>query len=134
MSNQLPPVDLEVQRKALELVREAARSGRLTSIHDVSDGGLGVAVAECCIAGGIGAEVELEWPGLAPMLWGEGPGGYVVSGPPEAVDELGATAGAVPVPRARAARGGSPGRGAGAPRGRGHGAGIRKPQAKRMSG
>src|SRR5205807_812370 len=44
MSNQLPPVDLEVQRKALELVREAARSGRLTSIHDVSDGGLGVAL------------------------------------------------------------------------------------------
>ena len=99
MSNQLPPVDLEVQRKALELVREAARSGRLTSIHDVSDGGLGVALAECCIAGGIGAEVELEWPGLAPMLWGEGPGGYVVSGPPEAVDELAGTAGEVPVRR-----------------------------------
>jgi phosphoribosylformylglycinamidine synthase len=38
---------------------EAARRGLLASGHDLSEGGLAVAVAECCIGGGIGAEVDL---------------------------------------------------------------------------
>jgi hypothetical protein len=41
-----------------------------------------VALAECCIAGGIGARVEL------PDLFGEGPGGVVVSGSPDAIQRL----------------------------------------------
>ena len=41
--------------------------------------------------------VELGWNGLAPTLFGEGPGGILVSGPPEAIDELAAQAGDVPV-------------------------------------
>jgi phosphoribosylformylglycinamidine synthase II len=95
----LPAVELAVQAEGLALVRGAARSGRLASVHDVSDGGLVCALAECCIAGGIGARLELEWSGLAPALFGEGPGGFVVSGPPEAIDALAAEAGSMPVVR-----------------------------------
>jgi phosphoribosylformylglycinamidine synthase subunit PurL len=85
LAGELPAVDLERHGRALDAVREAARSGRLSSAHDVSDGGLAVALAECCIASGLGARVEV------PDLFGEGPGGVVVSGPAEAIDELAET-------------------------------------------
>jgi phosphoribosylformylglycinamidine synthase II len=83
----LPALDLTDQAAALELVREAARSGSLASAHDVSDGGLACALAECCIEGGLGARVEL--PAVDDVaLFGEGPGGVVVSGPREALEAL----------------------------------------------
>jgi phosphoribosylformylglycinamidine synthase len=85
LSDGLPAVDLEEHARALGVVREAVRGGLCASVHDVSDGGLAVALAECCIAGAIGAEVELP-AGLDPF--GEGPGGFVVSGTPEALAEL----------------------------------------------
>lgn len=69
-------------------VRGGVRSGALASAHDVAEGGLGVALAESCLAGGLGAEVALP-DGLAgePLarLFGEGPGGFVVSGEPGAL-------------------------------------------------
>jgi phosphoribosylformylglycinamidine synthase II len=83
----LPPVDLAVQAKALRRLRDAMRGGRLASVHDVSEGGLACALAECCIAGDVGARVEL--PGVKEAsLFGEGPGGVVVAGPREAVESL----------------------------------------------
>ncbi len=90
----LPPFDLAVVRQALELVREAVRAGAVRSAHDVSDGGLAVTVAECVIQGGVGATLDLEPlihraevdPRAA--LFGEGPGGVVVSGPRESLMEL----------------------------------------------
>jgi phosphoribosylformylglycinamidine synthase len=93
----LTPVDLGAQRAGIELVRRAVRDGVLSSAHDISEGGLACAVAECCIAGRIGARLELDWNGLAPMLFGEGPGGVVVSGSVAAIDELASEAGEVPV-------------------------------------
>jgi phosphoribosylformylglycinamidine synthase len=93
----LAPVDLAAHRAALDLVRRVVREGLVSSAHDVAEGGLACALAECCIAGGVGARVELEWNGLAPVLFGEGPGGVVVSGPPDAIAELIAMAGDVPV-------------------------------------
>jgi phosphoribosylformylglycinamidine synthase subunit PurL len=63
------------------------RSGALRSAHDVADGGVAVALAECCIAGGMGAWVRLEAP-----LFAEGPGAFVVSGPREALARFGAAA------------------------------------------
>ena len=39
-------------------VREAVRAGALRSAHDIAEGGLAVALAECCIAGGLGAAVD----------------------------------------------------------------------------
>jgi phosphoribosylformylglycinamidine synthase len=81
-------VDLEEQRRAHELIRGAVRDGLLASAHDVSDGGLGVALSECCIAGAIGARIELAHTGFAPMLFGEGVGGFVVSGTRDAIAEV----------------------------------------------
>jgi phosphoribosylformylglycinamidine (FGAM) synthase-like enzyme len=70
-------------------VRDAVRAGALTSCHDVAEGGLLVAVAECCLAGGMGAVLDLG-PVDDPLarLFGEGPGGFVVSGSREALDAL----------------------------------------------
>jgi phosphoribosylformylglycinamidine synthase subunit PurL len=82
LAAELPPVDLEAQARSLEMVRKAVRDGLVSSAHDVSEGGLAVALAECCIAGGVGARVEL------PSLFDEGPGGVVVSGPEESIDRL----------------------------------------------
>jgi phosphoribosylformylglycinamidine synthase len=86
MADALPELDLERQARALAVIREAVRSGLVSSAHDVSEGGLAVALAECCIAGRVGARVEL------PDLFGEGPGGVVVSGPLASIDKLAETA------------------------------------------
>ena len=58
----------------------------LPTAHDVSEGGLACALAECCIEGGIGARVQLDEGEAA--LFGEGPGGVVVAGPRAAVEQL----------------------------------------------
>ena len=46
-------------RAAHARVRQAMRAGALTSAHDIAEGGLSTALAECCIAGGVGASVTL---------------------------------------------------------------------------
>ncbi len=59
----LPPrVDLEAERALAELMLEAAATGVLESAHDLSDGGLGMALAEASFRHGIGAAVVLEDP------------------------------------------------------------------------
>jgi phosphoribosylformylglycinamidine synthase subunit PurL len=88
LAQRLPQLDLEEQGRALAVIRDAARDGLFASAHDVSEGGLGVALAECCIAGRIGAHVELPHTGFAPLVFGEGPGGVVVSATPEAMAEI----------------------------------------------
>jgi phosphoribosylformylglycinamidine synthase len=77
---------------AQRTVRAAVRSGAVASAHDIAEGGLAVAVAECCLAGALGAAILLrEIPGK-PLraLFGEGPGGFVVSGTEAALRVLGA--------------------------------------------
>ncbi len=92
----LPSLPIEAVTGAIEAVREAVRSGRVTAAHDVSDGGLACALAEMAIAGGVGADVDLdelvEARGCSgeTALFGEGPGGFVLAGPRA---ELGALAG-----------------------------------------
>ena len=91
----LPGVGVEEVAGALAFVRDAVRAGHLSSAHDVSDGGVACAVAECAIAGGVGAQVdldplvELRGGSGETCLFGEGPGGFVVSG---TVDSLRALA------------------------------------------
>ncbi|HEV2075084.1 MAG TPA: phosphoribosylformylglycinamidine synthase subunit PurL, partial [Thermoleophilaceae bacterium] len=121
----LPAVDLEEQRAGLALVRRAVREGLAASAHDISEGGLACALAECCAVGGIGASVRLgglhapgesatspealtvgvgaasdpevpagsaqpfgaserDWSAEA-LLFGEGAGGVVLAGPPDAI-------------------------------------------------
>ncbi|MEA2156447.1 MAG: phosphoribosylformylglycinamidine synthase subunit PurL, partial [Solirubrobacteraceae bacterium] len=88
----LEPIDVAALRAAQEAIRDAVRSGALSSAHDVAEGGLLVAVAESCLAGGLGATLELDDDGddLERVLFGEGPGsGFVVSGTAEALRALG---------------------------------------------
>ena len=62
--------------------RSAAASApaRCSSAHDIAEGGLAIALAECCIASGRGATVDLQDADES-LLFGEGPGAFVVSGP-----------------------------------------------------
>jgi phosphoribosylformylglycinamidine synthase len=85
----LPGFDAAKVRGAQAAIRDAVRAGELSSAHDIAEGGFLVAVAESCLAGGVGAALDLgpadePWTGL----FGEGAGGFVVSGPPEALDRL----------------------------------------------
>jgi phosphoribosylformylglycinamidine synthase subunit PurL len=91
----LPQPDVGAVAAACEAVRAAVRAGRLASVHDVSDGGLACALAESAIAGGVGCEVNLEplrERGCSPEegLFGEGAGGFLVSGDRATLEELGA--------------------------------------------
>jgi phosphoribosylformylglycinamidine (FGAM) synthase-like enzyme len=58
-----------IRRRACA-VRDGVRSGALSSAHDIAEGGIAVALAECCIAGGIGATLKAAG-GLEPF--GEAP-------------------------------------------------------------
>jgi phosphoribosylformylglycinamidine synthase subunit PurL len=89
----LPDPDIAAVAAACAAVRDAVRAGNLSSAHDVSDGGLAVALAESAIGAGLGCRVDLA-PlldrGLTPeeALFGEGPGGFLVSAKPEVLDQL----------------------------------------------
>jgi phosphoribosylformylglycinamidine (FGAM) synthase-like enzyme len=93
----LPDFDVGAVRSAQFAVRGAVRVGGLSCAHDIAEGGLAVALAECCLAGGLGAEVRLD--ALAGedgedddpfrILFGEGPGGFLISGIPTGVRALG---------------------------------------------
>jgi len=85
---ELPHADLGELRALHAAVRQGVRSGALRSAHDVAEGGLAVALAECCLGGGLGASVDL---GRLP-LFDEGPGAFVVSGPRDALARFGAAA------------------------------------------
>ena len=91
----LPPVDVAAVRAAQETIRDAVRAGALSSAHDVAEGGFLVAVAECCLAGAIGATLDLgavdgDDAELERRLFGECPGtGFVVSGSADALRALG---------------------------------------------
>jgi len=52
-----PDLDLAYEKRVQKVVRDLIASGKIKSAHDVSDGGLGVAIAECCIRGGVGARI-----------------------------------------------------------------------------
>jgi phosphoribosylformylglycinamidine synthase subunit PurL len=86
----LAEVDVDAVRMAQIAVREAVRASALSSAHDIAEGGLAIALAECCLAGRVGASVELGELSARAMeaLFGEGPGGFVVSGPAVALSEL----------------------------------------------
>jgi phosphoribosylformylglycinamidine synthase len=90
----LPPVDLEAVRATHAAVRDAVRSGAVRSCHDVAEGGLAVALAECCLLGGLGAGVELE--GGEATLFGEQPGAaFVLTGARADIEGLGRLLGTV---------------------------------------
>jgi len=78
-----PMLDLAAEKALLALMADAGAEGILRSAHDPSDGGLAVALAECCFAGeqpGLGGRFELP-AGLRHdvLLFSESPSRLVVS-------------------------------------------------------
>jgi phosphoribosylformylglycinamidine synthase len=90
----LPQADLGELRTLHAAVRQAVRAGALRSAHDVAEGGLATALAECCLDGGLGARVDLAplRPSGEALLFGEGPGAFVVSGDPQSLRAFGGAA------------------------------------------
>ena len=84
----LPELDLRAQGEALEALRAAVRAGRLATAHDISEGGLACALAECCVEGEVGARVDLGVTSDDEALFGEGPGGALLAGPLEDVEAV----------------------------------------------
>jgi phosphoribosylformylglycinamidine synthase len=80
-----PPVHLEYEKKNAEFVRSAIELGLASAVHDVSDGGLAVALAEMALAGGIGAHIAVDEID-AGWAFGEDQGGYLISVPAESID------------------------------------------------
>ena len=93
-----PPVDLAAEKRNGEFVRAEIAAGRISACHDVSDGGLLVALAEMALAGKIGAEIAV--PGDAPpphaWLFGEDQGRYLVTTADPGAVLAGGRAGGVP--------------------------------------
>jgi phosphoribosylformylglycinamidine synthase subunit PurL len=99
-----PPVDLAVEKRNGDFVRALIAEGIATAVHDVSDGGLAVALAEMAMASGIGAMLDPA-PAPAHGFWfGEDQARYVVT----------LTAARAPVIAARARKAGVPVRNLGA--------------------
>ena len=76
-----PKVDLAAEKRAGELVRSLIGNGQVSAVHDCSDGGAAVALAEMALAGAIGLKMtivsQIRNPGA--ILFGEDQGRYVVT-------------------------------------------------------
>ena len=87
-----PALDLMRERAAHRIVLAAANSGYVHSAHDCAEGGMLVALAECCLLGGVG----VRCPGLRPepplrldaAFFGESPSRFIVSVPSRAMPEM----------------------------------------------
>ncbi len=77
-----PHVDLTLEKNSGEFIRELIAAGLVNAVHDVSDGGMAVALAEMALAGGLGAEVE-NHPDYNPARWwfGEDQARYIITVP-----------------------------------------------------
>jgi phosphoribosylformylglycinamidine synthase len=82
-----PPVDLAAETRNGDVVRGMSHAGTATSVHDVSDGGLLIALAEMAIANGIGAEIALprDIPAHG-FCFGEDQARYLATLPASALD------------------------------------------------
>ncbi len=82
VSGKPPKVDFERERLVQKTCRDGIRQGWIKSAHDCADGGLTVALAECCISSNLGAEIQLnakEKIRLDSLLFGEVCGQIIVS-------------------------------------------------------
>ena len=94
-----PPVDLVAERRNGDFVRELILAGRVIAAHDLSDGGLAVALAEMALENGVGARIERipDCPAHA-ALFGEDQARYLLALDPEEAGKVAAEAGEKGVP------------------------------------
>jgi phosphoribosylformylglycinamidine synthase subunit PurL len=86
-----PPVDLVAERKNGDFVRSLILARQVSAVHDLSDGGLAVAIAEMAVAGGIGADLFAESAAGLPLhayFFGEDQARYIVTAASDQVDAI----------------------------------------------
>ncbi len=83
-----PPVDLKVERANGDAVRMLITKGMVSAVHDCSDGGLAVALAEMAMAAGFGAEVKLPSGDEFEIGFGEDQARYVLTCPAEQAEAV----------------------------------------------
>ena len=104
-----PPVDLAVERRNGDFVRDQIDRRRVSACHDLSDGGLLVALAEMCIAGGTGVDVAQPAGSTVPshaFFYGEDQARYLIA--TGSADEVLADAAKAGVPAALLGYSGGP--------------------------
>lgn len=79
-----PRIDFDLERRVQQVCRTGIRAGWIRSAHDSSEGGVAVALAECCLSGNLGAQIQIEIPQnqlqrLDEVLFGEGGARILVS-------------------------------------------------------
>ncbi|MBB4001797.1 phosphoribosylformylglycinamidine synthase subunit PurL [Aurantimonas endophytica] len=74
-----PPVDLVAEKRHGDFVRGLIQAGRVATCHDLSDGGLAVALAEMCMASSLGASVNAGDGHGHALLFGEDQARYVIA-------------------------------------------------------
>ncbi|WP_262273308.1 phosphoribosylformylglycinamidine synthase subunit PurL [Microvirga yunnanensis] len=95
-----PPVDLALEKRNGDFVRQLIRSGQVTTVHDVSDGGIALALAEMAMAGQVGAEITAYPEGfpLHAFLFGEDQARYLLAVDEDVAADILYEAGAVGIP------------------------------------
>ncbi len=85
-----PPVDLVAERKLGTFVRGLIEAGRIDTCHDLSDGGLLVALAEMALAGDIGAEAGVAGTTVEaiPFFFGEDQARYLIAVPLDEANKI----------------------------------------------
>lgn len=83
-----PPVDLKAERTNGDAVRMLIGKGMVSAVHDCSDGGLAVALAEMAMAAGFGAEVKLPSGDAFEIGFGEDQARYVITCPAEQAEAV----------------------------------------------
>jgi phosphoribosylformylglycinamidine synthase len=94
-----PPVDLAAEKKHGDFVRGLIEQGRVDTVHDLSDGGLLVAVAEMAIKGDIGADIgQASLADAIPFFFGEDQARYLIAAPFAEAEKIVAEARAAYIP------------------------------------
>ncbi len=83
-----PQIDFDLERRVQQVCRDGIRNGWVRSAHDCAEGGIAIALAECCISGNLGAQINLEIAStqsqrLDELLFAEGGARILVSIAPE---------------------------------------------------
>ncbi|VAV89544.1 Phosphoribosylformylglycinamidine synthase, synthetase subunit [hydrothermal vent metagenome] len=84
-----PPVDLALEKKHGDFVRSMIRSDQTTAVHDISDGGLVMALTDMALASNLGAKIQIPREADAHItLFGEDQARYIITCKPEKTSEL----------------------------------------------
>ena len=95
-----PPLDRAAERRNGRFVRQLIRSGQVTTVHNLSAGGIALGLAEMAMAGGVGAEITAYPEGftLHAFLFGEDQARYLIAVDEDVAADILYEAGAIGIP------------------------------------